>query len=79
MRARLAHDELGHLEPRGQIRRLIGVGDPAFSDHLLEPDHVGPELADDVGDPIEIAAAIQPDAPMDVVAHDREMSHAASV
>jgi hypothetical protein len=78
VRARFSHDELGHLQAPGQVRSLIGSRDPAFADHFLEPDDVRAQLADDVGDPVEITAAVQSDAPVDVVAHDREMSHAAS-
>ena len=77
MRARLAHDELRHLEPRREVGRLIGVRDTVLADHLLEPDDVGADLADDVGDSIEIAAAVESDSAVNVVAHDGEVSHAA--
>jgi len=78
VRARRAHDELRHLEPGRQIRGLIGVGNAVLTDHLLKADDVGVDLADDVGDPVEVTAAVQSHSAMDVVAHDGEVSHVAS-
>ena len=75
--ARLAHHAL-HAERRREVRHLVASGAARLADHLLEPDHVGRGLGDHVGDPVEVQAAVQPDAPVDVVAHDRDRDHAAS-
>ena len=37
---------------------------------LLQPDHVGPGLLDQGGDPLEIEDAVDPGAVVDVVRHD---------
>src|SRR5438093_33934 len=75
--ARLTHHAL-HAGRRRAVRDLVASGAARLADHLLEPDHVGRGLGDHVGDPVEVQAAVQPDAPVDVVAHDRDRDHAAS-
>src|SRR3989442_1644540 len=75
--ARPAHPAL-HAELRREVRHLVGSAAARLADPLLEPDHVGRGLGDHVADPVEVQAAVQPDAPVDVVAHDRDRDHAAS-
>src|SRR2546428_125085 len=77
VRARHAHDER-HAELQREVRPLVAGFPARLADHFLEPDHVGRRLCDHVGDPVEVQAAVEADAPVDVVAHDREGDHAAS-
>src|SRR5256712_8176345 len=77
VRARHAHDER-HAELQREVRPLVAGFPARLADHFLEPDHVGRRLCDHVGDPVEVQAAVEADAPVDVVAHDREWDHTAS-
>jgi hypothetical protein len=76
VRARLAHHHR-HAEPLRQVRRLVGVGAPVGPNHLLQTDDVGIRLRDHGGDAVEIAASIETDAAVDVVADDGDRRHAA--
>ena len=58
--------------------RLIGVRHAFFADHFLQAHDVGRDLRDDVGDPVQVATAVESDTAMDVVAHDGEVHHTAS-
>ena len=78
VRPGLAHDDLRHVEPRRQVRGLIGVRHAFFADHFLQAHDVGRDLRDDVGDPVQVATAVESDTAVDVVAHDGEVHHTAS-
>src|SRR6185503_16829501 len=60
-----------HAEPLGEAEGLR-------TEHLLHADQVGVDLPDDVRDPIEIHAAVETGALVDVVAGDREV-HGSSI
>jgi hypothetical protein len=54
------------------------VRDAVPPDDLLQAHDVGRDLGDDVGDPVQVVAAVEPDAAVNVVAHDGEVRHPAS-
>jgi hypothetical protein len=76
-RARLAHHD-GHAELRGQVGRLVGVPHAVGPHDFLQADDVGVDLPDHPGDAIDVAAPVEPDATMDVVAGGDQRRHAAS-
>ena len=78
IRARLAHHQL-HAELARQVGGLIGRRHhvAVLADDLLQTDDVRIHLRDDDADAVEVAAAIETDAAMDVVGGDGDRRHAA--
>src|SRR3989442_1544594 len=78
VRARLAHHQL-HAELAREVRGLVGRRHDVavLADDLLQPHDVGIHLRDDDADAVEVPAAVQTDAPGDVVGGDGDRRHAA--
>src|SRR6266404_2137579 len=73
----LPHHEL-HAKGAGEVRGLV-LGRRARPAHdLLEADDIGRDLPDDRDDPIEVAAPVEANTPVDVVARHDERRHPAS-
>ena len=78
VRTRLPHHQL-HAQLARQVRRLVRHGHDVavLTDDLLQSDDVRIHLGDDDADAVEVAAAIEPHAAVDVVGGDRDRRHAA--